>query len=75
MTKSMYMQIEEMLADSQLTRIQLTNDIKSGLIPGMIVRRQPRVLRSEWEAYRNGDWKPARKPAEFIHRINPGKAA
>lgn len=66
-----YMTLAEMLAESGLTRIQLTNDIKAGLIPGRIVRRQPRVLRSEWEAYTRNDWKPRQlAPVTFLHQRN-----
>lgn len=70
---SLYVPVEEIMADTQLTRIQVTNDIKAGLLPGSIVRRQPRVLRAEWDAYKRGEWQP-RQNVSFIHRIQKGAA-
>lgn len=70
---SLYVPIAEIMAATQLTRIQVTNDIKAGLLPGSIVRRQPRVLRSEWNAYRNGEWKP-RTNVSFLREIKTGAA-
>lgn len=72
MSKSLYVPVEEIMAATQLTRIQVTNDIKAGLLPGRIVRRQPRVLRSEWNAYQRGEWKPR---THFIHAVRKIGAA
>lgn len=72
MSESLYVPLGEMLAQSGLTRIELTNDIKAGRFPGEIVRRQPRVLRAHWDAYRRGEWRPA---PTFLHPVRKLSAA
>lgn len=74
MTTSLYVPVEEIMAATQLTRIQVTNDIKAGLLPGQIVRRQPRVLRADWNAYKAGEWRPRTAPVSFLREIKSGAA-
>lgn len=74
MSDSLYVPVGEILAKTGLTRRQFTNDIKAGRIPGQIIRRQPRVLRSEWDAYCNGEWKPRTAPVSFLREVKRGVA-
>lgn len=68
MNPSLFVPIEEMMEELGWTEIQIRKDIKAELLPGRIHRRQTIVLRSEWNAYLAGDWKP-RKPVNFIHHL------
>lgn len=74
MTASLYVPVEEIMAETGLTRIQVAKDIKAGLLPGMIVRRKPRVLRADWDAYKTGEWRPRTAPASFLREIKTGVA-
>lgn len=75
MSESIYVPLAEIMAGTQLTRIQVTNDIKAGLLPGRIVRRQPRVLQAEWDAYKRGEWQPRTNNMSFVHRVKPAEDA
>lgn len=74
MSKSLYVPVEEIMVATGLTRIQVTNDIKAGLIPGQMVRRQPRVLRADWDAYCAGEWRPRAVRTPFLREIKRGVA-
>lgn len=67
-----YVPVKELMAATGLGPRQLRADITAGLLPGMIVRRQVRVLRSQWNAYVAGEWQP-RKPIEIVS-INSRKS-
>ena len=73
MSDSLYIPVDEIMCETGLTRIQVTNDIKAGELPGRIVRRQPRVLRAEWNAYTRGEWQPKHR-VSFLHSISKGAA-
>lgn len=70
--ESDFMPLAELLARTGLTRIQLTNDIKNGLFPGKIVRRQPRVVRRHYERWIEGDLPlEVRRPTQsFLRQVN-----
>lgn len=73
--ESDFMPIAELLARTELTRIQLTNDIKNGLFPGKIDRRQPRVVRRHYERWIEGDLPLEVRPSTkgFLRQVNSGK--
>lgn len=70
-----FMSLQELMARTGLTRRQITNDIRTGVFPGNIVRRQPRVSRRQYERWIEGDLRlEVRPPSQsFLRQVNSGK--
>lgn len=73
--ESDFMSVEELMARTGLTKIQITNDIRNGEFPGNIVRRKPRVARRQYERWINGDLQlDVRPPTQsFVRQVKSGK--
>lgn len=69
------MSVAELMARTGLTRIQITNDIKKGLFPGKIVRRQPQVARRQYERWIEGDLDLTVRPPsrDFLRQVTTAK--
>lgn len=63
MSDSPLVPIEEVMAQTGLTKLQVRWDVKHRYLPGMITHRNKVVIRrngpDSWNAYLNGDWTPA----------------